>query len=56
MCRLPPKRGATCAILVSFWRVAGMPSDSGTPTEWLVASHHFRLNWLGFGCRLVERS
>jgi hypothetical protein len=23
------------AILVSFWRHAGMPSDSGTPTEWL---------------------
>jgi hypothetical protein len=23
------------AILVSFWRQAGMPSDSGTPTEWL---------------------
>jgi hypothetical protein len=24
------------AILVSFWRQAGMPSDSGTPTEWLM--------------------
>ena len=23
------------AILVSFWRQAGMPSDSGTPTQWL---------------------
>ena len=23
------------AILVSFWRVAGMALDSGTPTEWL---------------------
>jgi gluconate kinase len=22
------------AILVSFWRQAGMPSDSGTPTRW----------------------
>ena len=22
-------------ILVSFWRLPGMPSDSGTPTEWL---------------------
>jgi hypothetical protein len=26
------------AILASFWRVSGMPADSGTPTEWL-ASH-----------------
>jgi AAA domain-containing protein len=23
------------AILVSFWRVPGMPDDSGTPCEWL---------------------
>jgi hypothetical protein len=23
------------AILVSFWHVAGMPADSGTPTAWL---------------------
>jgi glucokinase len=23
------------AILVSFWRLPGMPSDSGTPTGWL---------------------
>jgi hypothetical protein len=23
------------AILVSFWRKAGMPSESGTPTRWL---------------------
>jgi glucokinase len=23
------------ALLVSFWRVPGMPADSGTPTEWL---------------------
>jgi predicted kinase len=25
------------AILVSFWRLPGMPSDSGTPTDWLPA-------------------
>ena len=23
------------ALLVSFWHVAGMPPDSGTPTDWL---------------------
>ena len=23
------------AVLVSFWRLPGMPSDSGTPTDWL---------------------
>lgn len=23
------------AVLVSFWRVAGLPDDSGTPCEWL---------------------
>jgi glucokinase len=23
------------ALLVSFWRQAGMPADSGTPTEWI---------------------
>jgi hypothetical protein len=23
------------AIVVSFWHVAGMPADSGTPTDWL---------------------
>lgn len=29
------------AVLVSFWRLPGMPSDSGTPTAWLrSASHH----------------
>jgi hypothetical protein len=29
------------AILASFWRLPGMPSDSGTPTDWLDApSHH----------------
>ena len=27
--------GSDGAILVSFWRVPGLPSDSGTPTEWL---------------------
>ncbi len=25
------------AVLVSHWRLPGMPSDSGTPTEWLAA-------------------
>lgn len=29
-------RASAGAILVSFWRQAGMPSDSGTPTQWLV--------------------
>ena len=24
------------AILVSFWRLPGMPLDSGTPADWLV--------------------
>jgi len=29
------------AILVSFWHSPGMPSDSGTPTDWLdTPSHH----------------
>jgi len=28
------------AILASFWRVPGMPSDSGTPTHWLDAPSH----------------
>jgi hypothetical protein len=28
------------AILVSFWRLPGMPSDSGTPTDWLAAPSH----------------
>ena len=23
------------AVLVSFWHVAGMPKDSGTPTDWI---------------------
>ena len=26
---------STGAVLVSFWRLPGMPSDSGTPTDWL---------------------
>ena len=25
------------AILTSFWRLPGMPSDSGTPLDWLAA-------------------
>ena len=25
------------AVLASFWRLPGMPSDSGTPTDWLQA-------------------
>lgn len=25
------------AVLVSFWRVTGMPADSGTPTGWISA-------------------
>lgn len=29
------------AVLASFWRLAGMPSESGTPTDWLhVLSTH----------------
>jgi glucokinase len=32
------------AILVSFWRQAGMLSDSGTPTEWLDAPSHRLVN------------
>lgn len=27
---------STGAILTSFWRVPGMPDDSGTPTAWLL--------------------
>jgi predicted kinase len=27
--------GSDGAVLVSFWRLPGMPSDSGTPTDWL---------------------
>lgn len=32
------------AILASFWRVRGMPSDSGTPTDWLDAPAHHVVN------------
>ncbi len=32
------------AILVSFWHVPGMPSDSGTPTDWLNAPSHLVMN------------
>lgn len=32
------------AILVSFWRVPGMASDSGTPTDWLHAPSHHLVN------------
>jgi hypothetical protein len=32
------------AVLVSFWRVRGMPPDSGTPTDWLQAASNFLLN------------
>jgi predicted kinase len=33
--------GSNGAVLASFWRAAGMPSDSGTPIEWLdEPSHH----------------
>jgi len=28
------------AILASFWRLPGMPSDSGTPADWLDAASH----------------
>lgn len=32
------------AVLVSFWRLAGMPSDSGTPVDWLDAASHRVVN------------
>lgn len=32
------------AILASLWRVPGMPSDSGTPTDWLDAPAHRVVN------------
>ncbi len=32
------------AILASFWRLPGMPSDSGTPTDWLDAPSHHVIN------------
>src|SRR5688500_9432833 len=35
---------STGAILASLWRVPGMPSDSGTPTDWLDAPSHHVVN------------
>jgi predicted kinase len=32
-------RASEGAVLVSFWRLPGMPEDSGTPTEWLSELH-----------------
>jgi hypothetical protein len=32
------------AVLASFWRLQGMPSDSGTPTHWLDAPSHHVVN------------
>jgi hypothetical protein len=32
------------AVLASFWRLPGMPSDSGTPTDWLDAPSHHVVN------------
>jgi glucokinase len=32
------------AILASFWRLRGMPADSGTPTDWLDARSHDVVN------------
>jgi len=32
------------AVLVSFWRLPGMPSDSGTPADWLNAPSHHVVN------------
>jgi glucokinase len=32
------------AILASFWHLRGMPSDSGTPTDWLDAPSHYVVN------------
>ena len=45
---------ATCssgAVLVSFWHVPGMSSDSGTPTSWLQAPSHQVVN-VHCGCEL----
>ena len=39
------------AILVSFWRLPGMPPDSGTPTDWLDAPSHHVVN-VYCGCEL----
>jgi predicted kinase len=32
------------AVVVSFWHLPGMPSDSGTPTAWLHAASHHLVN------------
>lgn len=32
------------AVLVSFWRLPGMPSDSGTPADWLRDPSHHLVN------------
>ncbi len=32
------------AVLVSFWRLPGMPTDSGTPTDWLQVSSNCLFN------------
>lgn len=32
------------AVLVSFWRLPGMPADSGTPTEWLASLTEWVVN------------
>jgi gluconate kinase len=39
------------AVLASFWRLPGMPSDSGTPTDWLDAPSHQLVNVHG-ACEL----
>jgi AAA domain-containing protein len=32
------------AVLVSFWRLPGMPADSGTPTDWLASLSEWVVN------------
>jgi tRNA uridine 5-carbamoylmethylation protein Kti12 len=39
------------AILVSLWRLSGMRSDSGTPTDWLAVTSHHVVN-VHCGCEL----
>jgi len=41
------------AVLASFWRLPGMPSDSGTPTDWLDAPSHHVVN-VHCACELDE--
>jgi hypothetical protein len=36
--------GSSGAVLVSHWHLEGMPSDSGTPTEWLLDRSHCVVN------------